>query len=434
MKLHVQGFKYPIRHEHLVSQRNHKAPYLCHLLPLPKPKPKPMALKAVHVSDVPNLDHVPENAALQSHCVSNPTTTTTSSCISEGSNNEGKLGFRFPKFVVIGHRGSGMNVLQSCDRRMKSIKENSLLSFNRAAKLPLDYIEFDVQVTRDDCPIIFHDNFIYTEDKGAIVEKRVTDLISSEFFSYGPQKEAGNVGKPLFRKTKDGRIFEWKVEEDDSCCTLQEAFQKVDETLGFNIELKFDDRVSYKDEDLTHVLQVILQVVSEHAKERPIVFSTFQPDAALLMRKLQKDIPVFFLTNGGSEIYADTRRNSLEEAIKLCKEGGLQGIVSEVKAILRHPGAVARIKESNLCLITYGQLNNVPEVVYTQHLMGVEGVIVDLVQEITEAVSDLTSSGKESGGVSLYREDGHMQVKSRPRFSRDELSFLLKLVSELINT
>lgn len=46
----------------------------------------------------------------------------------------------------MGHRGSGMNMLQSSDKRMKSIKENSILSFNAAAKLPLDFIEFDVQV------------------------------------------------------------------------------------------------------------------------------------------------------------------------------------------------------------------------------------------------------------------------------------------------
>lgn len=46
----------------------------------------------------------------------------------------------------------------------------------------------------------------------------------------------------------------------------------------------------------------------------------------------------------------------MDEAIKVCMEGGLQGIVSEVKAILRNPGAVTRIKESKLSLITYGQL------------------------------------------------------------------------------
>lgn len=65
---------------------------------------------------------------------------------------------------------------------------------------------------------------------------------------------------------------------------------------------------------------------------------------------------VFFLTNGGTEIYYDVRRNSLEEAIKLCLEGGLQGIVSEVKGVFGNPGAVPKIKEAKLSLLTYGKL------------------------------------------------------------------------------
>lgn len=54
--------------------------------------------------------------------------------------------FVFPKFVVMGHRGFGMNMLQSPDEKMKSIKENSILSFNVAADFPIDFVEFDVQV------------------------------------------------------------------------------------------------------------------------------------------------------------------------------------------------------------------------------------------------------------------------------------------------
>lgn len=50
------------------------------------------------------------------------------------------------------------------------------------------------------------------------------------------------------------------------------------------------------------------------------------------------------------------RRNSLEEAAKLCLEGGLQGVVSEVKAIFQNPAAVPKIKESKLSLLTYGKL------------------------------------------------------------------------------
>lgn len=65
---------------------------------------------------------------------------------------------------------------------------------------------------------------------------------------------------------------------------------------------------------------------------------------------------MFFLTNGGNEVYEDVRRNTLEEAIKLCMEGGLQGIVSEVRGILRNPGAVNKMKELKLSLLTYGKL------------------------------------------------------------------------------
>ncbi|KAJ7010128.1 glycerophosphodiester phosphodiesterase GDPD1 [Populus alba x Populus x berolinensis] len=438
-----------------------------------------MALRAANVSDVPKLDQVQENAAL-ALCSSRLIT----QCVNIEGSDDTKRGFKFGKFVVMGHRGSGMNMLQSCDRRMKSVKENSILSFISASKLPLDFIEFDVQlfinlfscchvcgrvcwpgsldfvsflvrfstlslskiarrwlhfgdlecgfltfvqVTKDDCPVIFHDNFILTEHKGELIEKRVTDLTLDEFRSYGPQDEVGSEGKSLFKKTKDGRIFEWKVEEDAPFCTLQEVFQRIDDTMGFNIELKFDDNIIYKEEELKHILQVILQ-------ERPVMFSSFQPDAALLMRKLQSTYPVFFLTNGGSETYTDVRRNSLDEAIKVCTEGGLQGIVSEVKAVFRNPGAVTIIKESKLSLITYGQLNNVPEVVHMQHLMGIEGVIVDLVHEITEAVSHFVDAAKDGEGSGLFAEEGKIQVKTKPRFSSEELSFLMKLISEFIQS
>lgn len=47
---------------------------------------------------------------------------------------------------------------------MKAYKENSISSFNAAATFPLDFVEFDVQVTKDDCPVIFHDNFILTQE------------------------------------------------------------------------------------------------------------------------------------------------------------------------------------------------------------------------------------------------------------------------------
>lgn len=66
-----------------------------------------------------------------------------------------KAGQKPTKFLVVGHRGKGMNALASSDRRMKEIKENSILSFNAAARFPIDLVEFDVQVTKLPLKILF---------------------------------------------------------------------------------------------------------------------------------------------------------------------------------------------------------------------------------------------------------------------------------------
>ena len=49
--------------------------------------------------------------------------------------------------------------------------------------------------------------------------------------------------------------------------------------------------------------------------------------------------------------------------------------------------------------------SNVPEVACMQHLVGVEGVIVDLVKEITEAISDYIKPAKDYDEDSLFVEE-----------------------------
>lgn len=97
--------------------------------------------------------------------------------------------------------------------------------------------------------------------QGTVFERRVTELSLSEFLCYGPQRETGKEGNRLLRKTKDGKILKWDVDTDDTLCTLQEAFQRVEPSMGFNIELKFDDHIVYQPDYLIHVIQAILQVL-----------------------------------------------------------------------------------------------------------------------------------------------------------------------------
>lgn len=316
------------------------------------------------------------------------------------------------RFAVIGHRGNGMNSSSSL-----SVRENSILSFNQAAKFSIPFVEFDVQVTGDGVPVIFHDIFILTGDVESVADRRVTDLSVNEFLSYG------SPGKPLLRRTADGKVYNWAVESDDTLCTLEEAFRRVDSRLGFNIELKFDDDLTYTEASLVKSLEIIVRSVSANANGRSVIFSTFQPDAARIARRLQGDYPVFFLTDGGTKMFGDARRNSLEEAVNLCSENGLDGIVSEVRGVLRNPAAVAGIKKANLRLLTYGGLNNTAEVVYMQYMMGIDGVIVDRVEEVSDAVASFQGQGMIGGGGG---GDG------RPSFSEAQLAYLLELIAKLV--
>lgn len=336
--------------------------------------------------------------------------------------------------VVGGHRGMGMNAVGAPPGARFGAareRENTLLSFGRAAAhAAVAFVEFDVQVTKDGCPIIFHDDFILTQGTGAVYERRVTDLLLEDFLSYGPQRESCKVSKPLLRRAGDGRVLNWTTEDDDSLCTLQEAFQRVSPRLGFNIELKFDDSIMYHRKDLQCALKAVLQVVFEHARNRPVFFSSFHPDAAQMMRELQSLYPVLFLTEGGTSKHHDPRRNSFDDAVRVCLEYDLHGIVSEARGVLKNPSAVARAQESNLALLTYGQLNNVWEAVYIQYLMGVHGVIVDRVEEISDAVAGfgLGKPGLGRGGAGV---DG-AKTHQAQAFSQQQLGFLLRLIPELI--
>jgi hypothetical protein len=60
-----------------------------------------------------------------------------------------RAGVHNPKLVVVGHRGCGKNKSlskgEAIDSR-PSIRENTIASFNQAARNGADYVEFDVQV------------------------------------------------------------------------------------------------------------------------------------------------------------------------------------------------------------------------------------------------------------------------------------------------
>jgi glycerophosphodiester phosphodiesterase len=89
----------------------------------------------------------------------------------------------------------------------------------------------------------------------------IVQITLYDFLSFGPHKD-GKPGKSLVRRQTDGTVKPWSSTLEDSLCTLKDAFELVEPTLGFNIEVKFHDTDETPEHELKRVISAILAVLS----------------------------------------------------------------------------------------------------------------------------------------------------------------------------
>lgn len=160
--------------------------------------------------------------------------------------------------MVIGHRGLGKNF---ASRNSLQLGENTIQSFIAAANLGASYVEFDVQLTKDHVPVIYHD-FLVSETG---IDAPVHTLTLEQFLQLGDKGQSAEAtGKDattrqrsmsvggseydpseLNEKIKHTRDFKKKGFKGNSrgnhiqapFATLEELFKKLPKSVGFNIEL-----------------------------------------------------------------------------------------------------------------------------------------------------------------------------------------------------
>lgn len=340
---------------------------------------------------------------------------------------ESKLAFKALNTpTVIGHRGNGMN-----QRAKKSLQlgENTVESFITAASLGASYVEFDVQLTKDGIPVIYHDftiaetgmdipmqeltleQFLHLSE---ISEKRDKVKIHKDD-SYVPSSLRSNSNgqrdlesllnefnpsQERMKLTKTWKNKEFKANTRgsfiaSSFTTLEELFKKVPLNAGFNIELKYPmldesqvDDIGQIAFEMNYFCDTILAMVYKLYKGRDIVFSSFHPDICMIMRMKQPTFPVLLLTEAGTSLMADIRASSLQNGIRFAKMWNLFGIVSEATPIVLCPRLVRAVKDSGLACLTYGTANNDPETARQEIKAGVDAVIVDSVLAVHKGLSD----------------------------------------------
>ncbi|GAB7343062.1 hypothetical protein MBLNU457_1148t2 [Dothideomycetes sp. NU457] len=344
---------------------------------------------------------------------------------------------------VIGHRGLGKNM-----NALKSLQlgENTLPSFIAASNLGASYVEFDVQLTKDHVPVIYHDFLVSETGLDAPVHTLTLDQFLAVNGGRTPReaqsganspdepKDANGVpnrGRPhrsyslgapedmprgqlddKMRHTRDYKKKGFKANTRGNFIqapftTLEEMFRKLPQSVSFNIEMKYPMLFETEQEgmdtyaiELNAFVDTVLKLVYDLGAGRSIIFSSFHPDICLLLAFKQPSIPVLFLTDAGDgdSPVGDIRASSLQEAIRFASRWKLLGIVSAARPFVTCPRLVRVVKQSGLLCFSYGTLNNVPENVNRQAKEGIDAVIVDSVLAVRKGLTASEARDKAKNG------------------------------------
>lgn len=311
--------------------------------------------------------------------------------------------------MVFGHRGLGKNFLAN---KSLQLGENTLPSFIAAANLGANYVEFDVQLTKDHVPVIYHD-FLVSETG---IDAPVHTLTLEQFLHVNQdtsngRRDSGEMKRSDLNAVRNGepgarpRSMSMTLSGDNKAdlsermkytrtfkqmgykantrgnvvqapfATLEDLFKQIPENVGFNIEIKYPMLLESEEHEMdTYAIELnsfcdtVLTKVYDMAGNRQMILSSFNPDICLCLSFKQPSIPIMFLTDAGTSSVSDIRASSLQEAIRFATRWNLLGIVSEANVFVNSPRLVRVAKQSGLVCVSYGRQNNDPVLVQVRKL------------------------------------------------------------------
>ncbi|KAI6223809.1 hypothetical protein M3Y99_01426700 [Aphelenchoides fujianensis] len=295
--------------------------------------------------------------------------------------------------IEVGHRGFGNSYT-----KFSSVRENTIHSLNHAFKKGADFVEFDVQLTKDKTVVIFHDFHVLVS-----VAKRHPsnhlDLNHADTTptagSSGPQRHGNQPKHPPINAefhemaVKDLKLKQLQLlhvdhyqaldhqdklpvtgaaEESPELRpfpTLVEALKYVDKDAGFNIEVKFP--MMMKDGvhecanffERNEYVDIILRAVIENAGTRRIVFSSFEPDICCMIARKQNLFPVLFLCVGATTRYVpflDKRSSTSITAVNFAVSTKLLGVNFHSEELLRDKRPIQRANHFGLVSFVWDAL------------------------------------------------------------------------------
>jgi len=288
--------------------------------------------------------------------------------------------------LEIGHRGCGSTNGKTCSADTPI--ENTVASFELAYQKGADYIELDVHLSKDLNPVVFHDFHVAvkaTQHFGG--EGKL--LIPINELSY----EEMSSTKLLLSNDKLDKYGEDFMQEKMSLFpSLAKVLNDLPPELGIFVEVKFpmQDMMGTWEADYLpnkeKLVERILDVVYCDAKQRRIIFGSFDPDICTMLKLKQPNYPVVFITAGQNETWPllmDMRCRNFEMAVGFAKGAGLMGISVYADALQqRMKDFLNYVADNGLELFTWGDVNMDSAFLSFQRNIGISGIIYDRLHQL----------------------------------------------------
>jgi glycerophosphoryl diester phosphodiesterase len=159
--------------------------------------------------------------------------------------------------LIMAHRGESGN-----------IPENTILALEAAAQIGVDVLESDIRFTKDNIPILFHDDDLMrtTGQSGSVRERTLDELL---------QIDLGHMFTPDGGDTYPFRGKRLKV------VTLEEALKRFPETI-LNLDIK---------DTFREAPDGVAQVLLSHQRTENIMIASFHPSQLERFRERAPMIP-----------------------------------------------------------------------------------------------------------------------------------------------
>merc|ERR1712156_1151140 len=262
--------------------------------------------------------------------------------------------------------------------------ENTISSLKNAYSHGADMVEFDVQLSKDKIPVIYHDFELCTTSLAK--DGQQGELIPMQLKNLTLKQLRGLKIHHVNAIANGVKEFTEESVEDHAFPTLNEALNTIDQNCGFNIELKWDMKMKDGSNECHFPFEInlfvnaVLESVLRHGQRRKIVFSSFNPDICTLIRLKQNRYPVLLLTQGINSKYDDLfgpRTWTIENGSHFVAMAEILGVNAMAEDIQRDPSQVQMVKERGQVIFVWTDDQSDSGTVKYLKELGVDGIIYD---------------------------------------------------------